>query len=60
MKYFYITEANDTAFFFFFLAAYWLARELVEKMKYWKLPKGRKKHFPARYKMREKYNDIFI
>lgn len=58
MKYFILLKEMTPPFFF--LAAYWLARELVGKMKYWKLPKGRKKHFPARYKMREKYNDIFI
>lgn len=31
-----------------------------ERIKSWKLPKDRKKHFPVSYKTSENYNDIFI
>lgn len=43
MQYFEITEANGSVwFFYFFLAAYWLAREFVEKNEILKTPKGQK------------------
>ena len=60
MKYFEITEAN--VWLFFKQLNVYPENEL-KKIKSSILKnseKVRKKYFPARYKMREKYNDIFI